>query len=74
MENIKKGIILNGEIYEVIERTNCTDCAFYHTDGENRSPCPSELCIAFADEYSYSSCAFKKVDKERLILNTNKIN
>lgn len=70
-KTIKKGIILNGEIYEVIEKTTCTDCAFYHTDGENNSPCPSALCIAFAEKYLYPTCAFKKVNKECL---TNKIN
>lgn len=27
-KTIKCGIIINGEIYEVIERTTCTDCSF----------------------------------------------
>lgn len=71
MKTNKKGIILNGEIYEVIERTTCTDCDFYHIDDENISPCPSELCIAFAEKYSYPTCAFKKINIECLI---NKIN
>lgn len=63
IKSIKRGIVLNGEIYEAIEGS-CKDCAFCEDCTlykEEKFRC-KPLCEGFEYAGGFISCAFKKVE------------
>lgn len=61
LKNIKAGIILDGEVYELVKWVACKYCAFYH-----RMPTCNEPCSAILDVYNDGYYMFKKVEKDEI--------